>query len=162
MYQEFISPNFPRPHRQKTVKGGLISEQYNSNSYGRHVPELLDAPDLILQQGAKGDREQPEQSPRELGQGWERDIAINICSCVGWGSARPWLPEACRRQGKGGGGARQASYLSPLGREEGGSGSAWPCLEDAFGCTLTSDLTSDMPQMCLLNLDLVQPWGQSR
>lgn len=81
----------------------LILERYNSNFYGGHVPELLDAPDLNLQQGAKGDKEQSEQSPRELEQGWERDIAINICSCVGWGSARPWLPEACRRQGMGAG-----------------------------------------------------------
>lgn len=61
----------PPPPARELEKTTLILEQHNASFYRRRVPELLDGLDLKLQQGAKGDKQPSEQSPRELGQGWE-------------------------------------------------------------------------------------------
>lgn len=98
----------------------LILEQYSSNFDGKHVPELLDAPDLSVQQGAKGDRAEPSGAWTGLGKGQSYKY-LQLC---GVGPGQAWASRSLQKTGNGGGRrARQAPYLGPLGQEGGGSGS---------------------------------------
>lgn len=86
----------------------LILEQYSSNFDGKHVPELLDAPDLSVQQGAKGDRAEPSGAWTGLGKGQSYKY-LQLC---GVGPGQAWASRSLQKTGNGGWQACQASPIS--------------------------------------------------